>query len=69
MPESLTREANSKEQSSMYETDRCVEIDYVVQRHRPASWDGGAETKVVLEIRVGDAVQPGVAADGAAPRS
>ena len=47
-----TREANTKEQSATYEVGRRVEIDYVLQRHRPASSDRGAETKVVLEIRI-----------------
>lgn len=49
-----TREANSEEQAALYEVGRPVEIDYVLQRHRPASWDRGAETKIVLEIRVGE---------------
>ena len=52
----------------MYAVERRAEIDYVVQHHRLAAWDGGSETKVVLEIRIGDAAQQSVAADGAAPR-
>jgi hypothetical protein len=52
-----TREANTIEQSKMYEAGRRVEVDYVLQRHRPASWDRGSETKVVLEIRLGDAAE------------
>lgn len=48
-----TREANSKEQAARYAVGLRVEIDFVVQRHRSASWDGGAETKVVLAIRIG----------------
>jgi hypothetical protein len=47
-----TREANSAELAAAYVVDRQVELDYVIQRHRPAAWDGGAETKVVVEIRV-----------------
>jgi hypothetical protein len=53
---SWQRFANSKDQDSLYEVGRRVELDYVVQRHRPKSWDGGAETKCVLEVRVGDHV-------------
>ncbi len=52
---SWTREANSKAYASMYEVGRRVELDYVLQRHRPAAWNGGSETKVVLEIRIGSA--------------
>ncbi len=52
---SWTREANSKAHASMYEVGRRVELDYVLQRHRPAAWDGGSETRVVLEIRIGSA--------------
>jgi hypothetical protein len=48
-----TREANSKEQASLYEVGQLAEIDYVRQRHRRNSFDSGAETEVVLEIRVG----------------
>jgi hypothetical protein len=62
-----TREANTKEQASMYEVGRHVELDYVLQHHRPAAWDGGSETKVILEIRIGGAAQPAVAADRASP--
>ena len=47
-----TREANSVEQSKEYVKGRAAEIDYVIQRHRAKSHDGGGETKVVLEIRV-----------------
>jgi len=53
-----TREANSKAQASIYEVGRRVELDYVFQRHQPASWDGGSETEIVLEIRIGDSTQP-----------
>ena len=47
-----TREANTKEQDALYIPGQRIEIDYVVQRHRPKSFDKGAETKVVIEIRV-----------------
>jgi hypothetical protein len=49
-----TREVNSKEQDALYRVGRRVEVDYVIQRHRPKSWDRGAETKCVIEIRVND---------------
>ncbi len=49
-----TREAKSTALAGAYAVGRAIEIDYVVQRHRPAAWDGGAETRVVVEIRVGD---------------
>ncbi len=45
---SWTREANSKEQAARYVVGRSIEIDYVAQRHRPDSWDGGGEAKIVL---------------------
>jgi hypothetical protein len=51
-----TREVASADLDVCYQPHRFAEIDYVVQRHRPKSYDGGAETKVVLEIRVDDAV-------------
>ena len=47
-----TREANTAEQDRLYAAGRRVELDYVLQRHRPDSWDGGSETKVVVEIRI-----------------
>jgi hypothetical protein len=49
-----TREVNTKEQDALYRVGRRVEVDYVLQRHRPKSWDRGAETKCVIEIRVDD---------------
>jgi hypothetical protein len=49
------RDANSLEQEALYAPGRPVEIDYVIQRLRPKSVSGGAETKVVVEIRIGDA--------------
>jgi hypothetical protein len=47
-----TREANSKELSRAYAPNRRAEIDYVLQKHRPKSFDRGAEAKIVIEIRV-----------------
>jgi len=50
-----TREANSVDLVGRYVEGCVVELDYVIQRHRIKSWDGGGETKLVLEIRVGEA--------------
>lgn len=47
-----TREVNSKEQDALYIPGQRIEIDFVLQRHRPKSFDMGGETKVVIEIRV-----------------
>jgi hypothetical protein len=47
-----TREANSIDLARSYAPGRQVEIDYVLQRHRKNSPDGGNETKVVVEIRI-----------------
>jgi hypothetical protein len=60
-----TREANSAELAGSYTVGRRVELDYVLQRHRPAAWDGGAETKVVVEIRVDERAEQSAAADPA----
>jgi hypothetical protein len=60
-----TRESNTAELDRAYAPGRLVEVDYVIQRHRPKSFDGGAKTKVVVAIRV--AAEPGVA-DGASRR-
>jgi hypothetical protein len=49
-----TREVNAKEQNALYRVGNRIEIDYVVQRHRRASLDHGAETKCVIEIRILD---------------
>lgn len=51
-----TRSENSPQQDSEYQPNRVVEIDYVLQRHQKDSWDGGVETKIVLEVRVAEAV-------------
>jgi hypothetical protein len=48
---SWTREVNAKEQDAFYKIGVPIEVDYVVQRHRPGSFDHGAEFKCVLEIR------------------
>src|SRR5579859_1585579 len=47
-----TREVNVKEQDSLYIPGQPIEIDYVLQRHRPKSFDKGSATKLVVEIRV-----------------
>ena len=47
-----TREVNVKEQDALYIPGQRIEIDYVLQHHRPKSFDKGGETKVVIEIRV-----------------
>lgn len=47
-----TREVNTKEQDALYVPGRRIEIDYVLQRRRLQSVENGAETKVVVEIRV-----------------
>jgi hypothetical protein len=48
---SWTREVNAKEQDVLYKIGVPIEVDYVLQRHRPGSFDHGAEFKCVLEIR------------------
>ena len=47
-----TREVNSAEKDALYRVDSHIEIDYVLQRHRPGAWS--SETRVVLEIRIKD---------------
>jgi hypothetical protein len=47
-----TREVNVKEQDALYIPGQRIEIDYVLQLHRPKSYDKGGETKLVVEIRV-----------------
>jgi hypothetical protein len=51
-----TRHANSPELAKLYEANRAVELDYVVQRFRQKAFTPNAETKVVLEVRIGDVV-------------
>ena len=50
---SWSRYANGEHLADFYAVGRRVEIDYVVQRHRAASFNGGAETKCVIEVRIG----------------
>jgi hypothetical protein len=47
-----TREVNLKEQDALYIPGQRIEIDYVLQHHRPKSHDKGGETKLIVEIRV-----------------
>ena len=56
-----TRESSTADLDQAYAPGRTVEIDYVVQRHRPKSFDGGSETQVVVAVRI--AVEPRVAGD------
>lgn len=49
-----TRESNTVDLGRYYSPGRRVEIDYVVEHHRPRSLGGGGKTKVVIEIRVSD---------------
>jgi hypothetical protein len=58
--------ANMASHRTGYAPGRPVEIDYVIQRHRPKPFDGGSETEVVAAIRV--AAEPGVAPDGVSSR-
>jgi atypical dual specificity phosphatase len=50
---SWSRYANSEHLADFYAVGRRVEVDYIVQHHRAASFDGGAETKCVIEVRIG----------------
>ena len=52
---SWTRVANSQELDNSYLAVHSIELDFVVQRHRTKSWDRGAETKCVVEVRISDA--------------
>ena len=49
-----TREVNNQGSDAEYRPGRNIEIDYVLQRNRPASWDRGTETKCVLAVRIND---------------
>jgi hypothetical protein len=55
-----TRRCNAKEQDALYVPGQPIEIDYVMQRHRPKSFDHGAEHKQVIEIRIEPSAQMGV---------
>lgn len=52
-----TRQVNTEEQDALYIPGQRLEIDYVLQRHRPKSVDGGAEIKQVIEVRVEPSAQ------------
>jgi hypothetical protein len=52
-----TRSRNPSVEDSVYRAGNRVEIDYVLQRHRPESHDNGAEVRQVLEIRVAESAQ------------
>jgi hypothetical protein len=45
-----TRKVNTKDQDALYIPGQRIEIDYVLQRHRPKSSDHGAEVKQVIEV-------------------
>ena len=49
-----TRSRNPSVGDSIYRTGNRIEIDYVLQRHRPESQTNGAEFRQVLEIRIAD---------------
>ena len=49
---SWSRYANDSAFASLYTVGRRIELDYVVQRHRPKAFDGGTEDKIPIEIRV-----------------
>lgn len=59
-----TREVNNPELDKLYRAEAKIEVDYVIQRNRKSSFDGGSETKIVIEIRIDDAVQQKDGADG-----
>lgn len=50
-----SRYALSKEFAQAYAVGRPAEIDYVVQRFRPSAFTPNGETKIVLEVRIGEA--------------
>ena len=47
-----SRYGNSPALAAHYAVGRSIELDYVLQRHRPKSFDGGAEHKIPIEIRI-----------------
>ena len=53
---SWSRYASDPVFASLYTVGRRIELDYVVQRHRPNSFDDGAEDKIPIEIRVDENV-------------
>ena len=52
---SWTRLANSRELGEHHQVGKNIEIDYVIQRHKPKSWKGESETKIVIEIKISNA--------------
>lgn len=50
---SWSRYANNEELGSFYQVGRPIEVSYVIQHNRPCSFDGGTETKCVIEVRIG----------------
>jgi hypothetical protein len=46
---SWSRYANDPVFASLYTVGRPIELDYVVQQHRPHSFDTGAETRYPLK--------------------
>jgi hypothetical protein len=51
---SWTRMMHFAEQDQLYRVGAPIEIDFVWQKHRPKSFDHGAEVEQVLEVRIGD---------------
>lgn len=47
-----TRMATSKELSVLYREGAVVEVQYVIQLHKPKSWNGATETKCVVAVRI-----------------
>jgi hypothetical protein len=47
-----TRKLNAALTDSVYRIGIRIEIDYVLQHHRPESFDKGAQIRQVLEIRL-----------------
>jgi hypothetical protein len=49
---------NTAAHDRIYRIGSRIEIDYVMQRHRPQSSDKGAEIKQILEIRIAESPRP-----------
>lgn len=49
---SWTRYVHTKEQDGLYVVGRRIEIDYVVQRYKPKSWNGDREQPCVIAVRI-----------------
>ena len=47
-----SRYANDPVFASLYTVGRPIELDYVLQRYRPKSFDGGSEHMIPIEVRV-----------------